>query len=143
MVAADRPAPVPRNCSIAGAKSWLDRPCRYSNGSTSATLGDLRDHTGRIAEENRCRCPVTGSTRLSFTRGATTGTAPAPVSTSRSWRYPLRTTSRWPFSSRTSAYRSMCAATSASNAAASIRRAPSRTSSSSSDIGAGCSCAPS
>ena len=24
---------------------------RYSNGSTSATRGDLRDHAGRIAEE--------------------------------------------------------------------------------------------
>ena len=85
MVAADSPAPVPRNCSIAGAKSWLDSPCRYNRGSTSATFGDLRAHTGRIAERNRCRCPVTGSTRLSFTRGAVTVTAPAPVTTARSW----------------------------------------------------------
>lgn len=84
IVTADRPAPLSKNCSIAGAKSWLDSPCRYNNGSTSATLGDLRAQAGRIAEANRCRSPVTGSTRLSLTRGATTGTAPAPVRISRS-----------------------------------------------------------
>jgi hypothetical protein len=33
---------VPRNCSSAGAKSLVDIPCRYSNGNTSATRGDLR-----------------------------------------------------------------------------------------------------
>src|SRR5690606_18188343 len=41
--------------------------------------------------------------------------------------WPLRTTSRCPSSSRSPACASMYAATSASNAAASIRRAPSRT----------------
>jgi len=82
MVAAHRPWPVPRNCSSAGAKSLLDRPCRYS-GSTSAIRGDLRDQAGRIAEENRLRSPVASSTRLSLTRGARTGTAPAAVVTSR------------------------------------------------------------
>jgi hypothetical protein len=84
-VAADNPAPVPRNCSNAGAKSNDDNPCRYSNGNTSATLPDFRDHAGRIFEENRCRVPVSGSSRLSFTRGAVTDTGPAPVTTSRSW----------------------------------------------------------
>ena len=53
-----------------------DRPCRYSSGSTSVIFGDLRHHAGRIAEENRCRSPVSSSTRLSLTRGATTSTAP-------------------------------------------------------------------
>jgi hypothetical protein len=84
MVAADRPWLVPRNCSSAGAKSPLDRPCRYSSGSTSATRGDFRAQAGRIAEENRLRSPVTSSVRLSLTRGARTGTAPAAVVTSRS-----------------------------------------------------------
>ena len=82
--AADSPAPVPRNCSSAGPKSPVDSPCRYSSGSTSVICGDLRAHAGRIAEENRCRSPVSGSTRLSLTRGAVTVTAPAAVSTSRS-----------------------------------------------------------
>ena len=58
MVAADKPALEPRNCSNAGAKSELDRPCRYSNGNTSASCGDFRDQAGRIAEENRL--PFTG-----------------------------------------------------------------------------------
>jgi hypothetical protein len=48
-------------------------------------FGVLRAHAGKIAEENRCRSPVTGSVRLSFTRGAVTSTAPALVSTSRPW----------------------------------------------------------
>ncbi len=47
--------------------------------------GDLRDPAGRIAEENRCRSPVTGSTRLSLTRRARTGIVPAAVVTSRGW----------------------------------------------------------
>jgi hypothetical protein len=94
IVAGDRPAPEPRNCSSAGAKSPEDRPCKYSSGNTSATRGDFRDHAGRIAEENRFRSPVTSSTRLSLTRGCRIGVAPAAVVTSRgSWK-PLRTTSR-------------------------------------------------
>ncbi len=83
IVAGDRPAAEPRNCSSAGPKSPLDSPCRYSNGNTSATRGDFRAHAGRIAEENRPRSPVTSSTRLSLTRGARTGTVPATVITSR------------------------------------------------------------
>ena len=84
MVAADRPAPEPRNCSSAGPKSLVDSPCRYSSGSTSATCGDFLAHAGRIAEENRTRSPVASSVRLSLTRGARTGTVPAAVITSRS-----------------------------------------------------------
>ncbi len=84
-VAADRPAPLPRNCSSAGTKSEVDRPCKYSSGNTSATRGDLRDQAGRIAEENRLRSPVPGSVRLSFTRGAFTSTTPAAVVTWRGW----------------------------------------------------------
>jgi len=84
IVAADRPWLVPRNCVNAGPKSELDRPCRYSSGSTSATRGDLRAHAGRIAEANRFCSPVAGSVRLSLTRGARTGTGPAAVITSRS-----------------------------------------------------------
>ena len=49
------------------------------------------------------RSPVSGSTRLSLTRGATTSTAPALVSTCRGWCEPLRTTSRRPRSSRSAA----------------------------------------
>ena len=82
-MAADRPAPEPRNWVSAGPKSPLDKPCKYSSGNTSATFGDFLAQAGKIAEENRCRCPVLGSTRLSLTRGARTGTAPAAVVTSR------------------------------------------------------------
>jgi len=81
MLAADRPAPEPRNCSNAGAKSSEDSPCRYSSGSTSVILGDLRHHGAKIAEENRLRSPVASSVRLSLTRGATTSIAPEEVST--------------------------------------------------------------
>ena len=64
----------------------LDSPCRYSSGSTSPIFGVLRAHGGRIAEQNRCRSPVSESMRLSLTRGACTATAPALVTTSRgSW----------------------------------------------------------
>ena len=59
-------------------------------------FGVLRHQGGRIAEENRIRSPVSGSVRLSLTRGAVTSTAPALVSTSRGWWEPLRTTSRRP-----------------------------------------------
>jgi hypothetical protein len=84
-VAADSPAAEPRNCSSAGTKSPVERPCRYSSGSTSATFGDLRAHGGRIAEENRLRTPVSGSIRLSLTRGALTSITPALVATCRAW----------------------------------------------------------
>ena len=79
----DSPAAEPRNWPSAGTKSPEDRPCRYSSGSTSVILGVLRHHGGKIAEENRLRSPVTGSARLSFTRGTVISTAPALVSTSR------------------------------------------------------------
>ena len=75
----------PRNCPSAGTKSPVESPCRYSSGSTSVIFGVLRHHGGRIAEENRARWPVSGSMRRSLTRGATTSTAPAEVSTSRGW----------------------------------------------------------
>src|SRR5262249_32142268 len=77
----DSPAGEPGNWPSAGTKSPLDSPCRYSPGSTSDTCGVLRAHGGKIAEENRIRSPVSGSVRLSFTRGAVTATAPALVST--------------------------------------------------------------
>ncbi len=99
----DSPAPVPRNWPSAGTKSPEDSPCRYSSGSTSVTCGVLRAHGGKIAEENRIRCPLPGSVRLSLTRGAVTFTAPALVSTVRGSAVPLRTTIRRPSSSRTSA----------------------------------------
>jgi hypothetical protein len=38
-----------------------------------ADLEVLGAHGGRIAEENRIRCPVSGSVRLLFTGGALTG----------------------------------------------------------------------
>jgi hypothetical protein len=46
-------------------------------------FGVFLAHGGKIAEENRFRSPVTGSARLSLTRGTVTCTAPALVSTSR------------------------------------------------------------
>ncbi len=85
ITAADRPADEPRNWPRAGTKSPLDRPCRYSSGSTSVIFGVLRAHGGKIAEQNRCRSPVAASVRLSLTRGTVTSTAPALVSTSRAW----------------------------------------------------------
>jgi hypothetical protein len=63
IVAADRPAPEPRNWVSAGPKSPEDRPCRYSSGNTSATCGDFLAHAGRIAEANRFRSPVASSIR--------------------------------------------------------------------------------
>ena len=82
----DRPLVEPRNCPSAGTKSPDESPCRYSSGSTASICGVLRAHGGRIADENRCRSPVSGSIRLSLTRGACTATAPAQVVTSRgSW----------------------------------------------------------
>jgi hypothetical protein len=63
-------------------------------------LRGLARHGGKIAELNRLRSPVTGSVRLSFTRGAVTSTAPAPVSTVHDCAVPLRTTSRCPSTSR-------------------------------------------
>ena len=47
------------------------------SGNASLTCGDLRHQAGTIAENNRIRSPVTGSMRLSLTRGCLTGTAPA------------------------------------------------------------------
>jgi hypothetical protein len=81
----DSPAPEPGNWPSAGTKSPVNRPCRYSSGSTSVTFGVLRAHGGKIAELNRLRSPVSGSVRLPFTRGTVTSTAPALVSTSRLW----------------------------------------------------------
>ena len=75
-MAGESPWLVPRNWVNAGPKSLVERPCRYSSGSTWATRGDFLAHAGRIAEVNRFRSPVTGSVRLSLTRGARTGTAP-------------------------------------------------------------------
>ena len=85
ITAADSPAEEPRNWPSAGTKSPLDSPCRYSSGSTSVIFGVFRAHGGKIAEENRFRSPVSGSVRLSLTRGTVTSTAPALVSTSRGW----------------------------------------------------------
>jgi len=56
IVAADRPWLVPRNCVNAGPKSELDRPCRYSSGSTSATRGDLRAHSKVPASQAAISC---------------------------------------------------------------------------------------
>jgi hypothetical protein len=55
ITAADSPAGDPRNWPSAGTKSPLDRPCKYSNGSTSVVFGVLRHQGGKIAEENRFR----------------------------------------------------------------------------------------
>ena len=94
IVEADSPFALPRNCPSAGTKSPDESPCRYSSGNTSPIFGVLRAHGGKIDDENRCRSPVSGSTRLSLTRGAVTSTAPALVVTVRDSWQPLRTTSR-------------------------------------------------
>jgi hypothetical protein len=60
MLAADSPAPEPRNCSNAGPKSLVDNTCRYSSGSTSTIRGDRRAHAGRIDEANRRPLPGAG-----------------------------------------------------------------------------------
>jgi hypothetical protein len=77
---------MPANGSGTGT-GCVPREIRVSSGVTTIAVGGvLRTHGGRIAYENRCRSPVSGSTRLSFTRGTATGTDPALVSTSRgSW----------------------------------------------------------
>jgi hypothetical protein len=48
MAAADSPAGEPKNASNAGTKLPVASPCRYSSGSTAATLGLLRHYGGRI-----------------------------------------------------------------------------------------------
>jgi hypothetical protein len=98
------PAAAPKNPSSAGTKSMLDSPCRYSSGSTAATLGLRRHQRGKITLWNCTRCPVAGSTRRSSTRGRTTLTWPAAVVSVRAGACPLRTTSRWPRSSTSSAW---------------------------------------
>src|SRR5690606_34118032 len=95
----DNPADEPKNSVSAGAKSPVDRPCRYSNGNTSATFGDLRHQGGTIDDLNRWRCPVSGATRRSFTRGASIRIGPDPVVIVRGRACPLRVTSRRPRSS--------------------------------------------
>ena len=119
--------PIERRPEVAGRQ-----PLRYRIGSTSVTFGDRRAYAGRILEENRWRSPVSSSTRLSFTRGARTGSVPEPTVTRRSRARPLRTTSRFPSSSSSSSLNcSTYSSASARSAAAIIRRAPSRASSSS------------
>lgn len=90
-------------------------------------LRGLAAPRGQDLEENRLRSPVSSSTRRSLTRGAVTSTAPAAVVTVRGRWWPLRTTGRCPCPSRSAANSVMYWLTSASSAAASIRRAPSRT----------------
>ena len=66
----DSPAARAEELARAPARSHrVDRPCRYSNGSTSDTLGLLRHHGGTIELLNRARSPVSGSTRRSFDPG--------------------------------------------------------------------------
>lgn len=76
IVAADNPAPDPGTAPGLRPEIPAGRPCRYSNGNTSAICGDLRAYAGTIVDENRCRSTVSGSIRLSLTRGACTLTAP-------------------------------------------------------------------
>lgn len=80
---------------------------------------------------NRFRSPVASSVRLSLTRGAATSMAPAAVTTVRGRAFPLRTTAARPSAPRSARAPSTYIATSASSAAMSMLRAPSRTISSS------------
>ena len=126
---ADSPAADPKNSVQRRRRSRrVDMPCRYSNGSTSATFGLLRHHGGRIELRNRTRSPVAGSTRRSFTRGA------AHLDRARPRRDRARpgvpVAHHQPPAALVHARlpaRRCTPSTSASSAAASIRRAPSRT----------------
>jgi len=131
MTEAESPAPEPKNSLSAGVKSPVDIPCRYISGSTSATLGLLRHHGGTMAERNRQRSPVSESIRRSSTRGAWISIPPAAVAIVRGSAWPLRTTRRRPCSSSSPVRASTYPDASISIAAISIRRAPSRTISSS------------
>ena len=122
-------ASFPSNAGSASRKSPVDNPRRYSSGSTSATWGDRRMYGGRIRLVNRWRSP-SSSTRRSFTRGARTFIVPAPQVTFRDCARPFRTTRRRPSASRAAARVSMYCSTSASRATTSMRRAPSRATSS-------------
>ena len=109
-------------------------PCRYISGSTSATFGHLRHHGGRIELRNRHRSPVSSSTRRSFTRGALHLDPPRAGGDRARLGVPVA--DHQPPAPLVDARRpsaAMYASTSASSAAASIRRAPSRTISSSAD----------
>ena len=115
MLEGDRPdASSPSRAPRASLKSPVDRPRRYSTGSTSSTFGDRRMYGGRI--ELVKRCP---DLRLS-TRGACTSTVPAPVVTWRAQAWPLRTTRTRPSSPRSARCLSTYSETSASKASISI-----------------------
>jgi hypothetical protein len=91
-------ASSPCRSRSAPPKSPGDSPCRYRIGSASVTFGERRAYAGRIFELIRLRSPVSSSTRLSWTRGARTGSVHEPTVTRRSRAWPLRTTSRLPSS---------------------------------------------
>ena len=105
MFVALRPAASsPNSTGSASRKSPVDKPRRYSTGSTSATCGDRRMYGGRTRLVNRGRSPSSPTPR-SFTRGARTRSVPAPQVTARDCARPLRTTSRRPVASPASAMR--------------------------------------
>ena len=82
----DRPdTSSPSSAPSASLKSPVDRPRRYSTGSTSSTFGDRRLYGGRIELVKR-RPDLRSSTR-----GACASTVPAPVVTWRDRAWPLRT----------------------------------------------------
>ena len=109
-------------------------PCRYINGSTSATFGLLRHHGGRIELRNRHRSPVSSSTRLVVhPRRGHLDRPRRRGDRARLGRARCAPPAAGPARRRSPASAAMYASTSASNAAASIRRAPSRTISSSAD----------
>src|SRR3954449_534225 len=94
IVEADSPLALPRNCPRAGTKSPDESPCRYSSGSTSPIFGVLRAHGGKIDEQNRCRSPVSGATRLAFAAVLQTVTAPARATRGR---HPVSGSTLFPF----------------------------------------------
>ena len=118
-----RPSP-PSNAPSASLKSPVDRPRRYKTGRTSSTFGERRMYGGRIELVKRW------AGLRSSTRGALTSTVPAPIVTCRARARPLRTTSARPSSPRSPRCLSKYSETSTSRASTSIRRAPSRKSSS-------------
>ena len=71
--------------SMLGSSSLIDEILREGARRmlAEALRAEVDAYCARFVDENRCRSPVSGSLRLSFTRGAVTCTAPAAVVTSR------------------------------------------------------------
>jgi hypothetical protein len=129
-----RPEPSTPNADNASGKSRLLTPLRYSHGTSFSMLCARRRYGGRIALLKRNMRSPRSSVRLSFTRGWCTPIGPSGLWIVRAGSRPFRTTSRRPVAgSRACAWRATYSSTSRSIASCSIRLAPSRNTSSSTE----------